>query len=432
MSRTALINARLVDPASGLDEQGALLIEDGKIADFGAALFKDAVPEGIEVIDCGGHVLTPGLIDMHVFTGEPGNEHRETLGSATQAAAAGGVTTIIVMPNTEPAIDDVALVDFIKRRARDTGLVHVHPMAALTKGLKGEQMAEMGLLKEAGAVAFTDADHTLENAQVMRRAMSYSTYLDALIVNHAAEPSLARGGVMNEGELASRLGLAGIPKAAETIIIERDIRLVEMTGARYHVSQVSTADSVDVIRRAKARGLPVTCGASACHLTLNENDVGNYLTFCKLDPPLRSEDDRRAVVAGVADGTVDVIVSAHDPQDPETKRLPFALSAFGAVGLETLLPATLSLVHNGDIELAAALRALTCHPADLLGLETGRLGTGMPADLTLIDMGVPWVLDRYKLKSKSKNSPYDERRLQGRAIRTIVNGKSVYVQGEDV
>lgn len=432
MSRTALINARLVDPASGLDEQGALLIEHGKIADFGAALFKDGVPDGIETVDCGGHVLSPGLIDMHVFTGEPGNEHRETLGSATQAAAAGGVTTIIVMPNTEPAIDDVALVDFIKRRARDTGLVHVHPMAALTKGLKGEQMAEMGLLKEAGAVAFTDADHTLENAQVMRRAMAYSTYLDALIVNHAAEPSLARGGVMNEGELASRLGLAGIPKAAETIIIERDIRLVEMTGARYHVSQVSTADSVDVIRRAKARGLPVTCGASACHLTLNENDVGNYLTFCKLDPPLRSEDDRRAVLAGVADGTVDVIVSAHDPQDPETKRLPFSVSAFGAVGLETLLPATLSLVHNGDIELGAALRALTCRPADLLGLEAGRIAKGRPADLTLIDMGVPWVLDRYKLKSKSKNSPYDERRLQGRAIRTIVNGKSVYVQGEDV
>ncbi|MGK2739507.1 dihydroorotase [Tepidicaulis sp. LMO-SS28] len=430
MSRTAFLNARLLDPASGLDEKGALLVEDGKIADLGPRLFNDGVPEGVESVDCGGHVLSPGLIDMHVYTGEPGNEHRETLGSATQAAAAGGVTTIIVMPNTNPVIDDVALVDFIKRRARDTGLVNVHPMAALTKDLKGEQMSEMGLLKEAGAVAFTDADRPLADARLMRRAMAYSTYLDALIVNHAAEPSLTVGGVMNEGELASRLGLSGIHRLAETMMIERDLRIVEMTGARYHVPQVSTAESVEIIRKAKRRGLKVTCGASACHLTLNENDVGNYLTFCKLDPPLRAEDDRRAVVEGVADGTVDVIVSAHDPQDAETKRLPFAQSAFGAVGLETLLPAALSLVHNGDLTLGQALGALTFQPADLLGLEAGRLAAGRPADLTLTDMNVPWVLDRYKLKSKSKNSPYDERRLQGRVLRTLVNGKTVYVPDE--
>jgi len=425
MSNLALKNARLLDPASGYDETGGLLIVDGKIADLGPRLFNDGTPAGFEVIDCKGHLLCPGLIDMRVFTGEPGAEHRETLATASQAAAAGGVTTLVVMPNADPVIDDVALVDFIERRARDTAVVHVHPTAALTKGLNGERMTEIGLLKEAGAVAFTDGDRAVRNAQVMRRALSYAAHFNALIMQHAEDPDLSSG-VMNESELASRLGLAGIPAASEIILIERDLRLLELTKARYHVAQVSCEGSVELIRRAKNRGVRVTCGVSAAHLSLNENDVQSYRTFFKLSPPLRSETDRRALVEGVADGTIDVIVSSHDPQDAEAKRRPFAAAAFGAIGLETLLPASLALAHNGDLALARLLSALTHVPADLLGLETGRLAVGLPADLALIDLDVPYVLEAEKLKSISKNTPFEDRRLQGRALRTIVSGKIVY------
>ncbi|HUD51722.1 dihydroorotase [Parvibaculum sp.] len=429
MSRTAFINARLVDPASGLDERGNLLVADGKIADLGPNLFSDGIPDGVEIVDCRGHILAPGLIDCRVFTGEPGAEHRETLRTASLAAAAGGVTTLIVMPNTHPVIDDVALVDFIERRARDTGIVHIHPMAALTKGLAGAEMTEIGLLKEAGAVAFTDGDRAVANAQVMRRAMSYAGHFGALIVQHAEVPELATG-VMNDSELSSRLGLAGIPAIAETIMIERDLRLLEATGGRYHVAQISCAASVDIIRRARRNGLNVTCGVSAAHLALNENDVQGYRTFFKLSPPLRSEVDRRALVAGLADGTIDVIVSGHNPQDADAKRHPFAEAAFGAIGLETLLPASLALVHNGDLPLARLLGALTFAPSDLLGLGTGRLAAGLPADLVLIDMGVPWIVEASKLSSISKNTPFEDRRLQGRALRTMVGGRTVYVHGE--
>ncbi|HEX7776709.1 MAG TPA: dihydroorotase [Parvibaculum sp.] len=428
MNRTAFINARLVDPASGLDTPGNLLAADGKIADLGSNLFSDGIPDGVEVVDCRGQVLAPGLIDMRVFTGEPGAEHRETLRTASHAAAAGGVTTFIVMPNTDPVIDDVALVDFIERRARDTGIVNIHPMAALTKGLNGKQMTEIGLLKDAGAVAFTDGDRAIADAQVMRRAMSYAAHFGALLVQHAEVPELATG-VMNEGELASRLGLAGISPAAETIMIERDLRLLELTGGRYHVAQISCEASVDVIRRARRHGLKVTCGVSAAHLTLNENDVQGYRTFFKLSPPLRSEGDRRALVAGLADGTIDVVVSSHDPQDPEVKRRPFAQAGFGAIGLETLLSAALSLVQNGDMPLARLLSAMTHVPADLLGLDTGRLAAGLPADLVLIDIGSPWIVEADKLHSISKNTTFDNRRMQGRALRTVVGGKTVYVQG---
>jgi dihydroorotase len=430
MSRTAFINARLIDPASGYDERGNLLVENGVIADLGPTLFNDGLPGGTEVVDCKGRVLSPGLIDCRVFTGEPGAEHRETLALASKAAAAGGVTTMIVMPNTNPVIDDVALVDFIERRARDTAIVHVHTMAALTKGLEGKEMTEFGLLLESGAVGFTDGLKAVANAQVMRRALSYASHMGALVVQHAEEPTLATG-VMNESELAGRLGLAGIPAAAETIMIERDLRLLELTGGRYHVSQVSCEASVDIIRRAKTRGLPVTCGVSAAHLQLNENDVQSYRTFFKISPPLRGEQDRLALVAGLADGTIDVVVSGHDPRDPEVKRRPFAEADFGAIGLETLLPAALALVHNGDLPLGRMLAALTCHPSDLLGLGRGRLVTGLPADLVLIDTEVPWKLEAASLKSISKNTPFEDRLFQGRAIRTMVGGRTVYVHGEE-
>jgi len=423
---TAFINARLVDPASGLDTKGAVLVENGRILDLGSHLFAQGTPSGIETIDCQGHVLAPGLVDMRVFTGEPGDEHRETLASASDAAAAGGVTTIVVMPNTSPVIDDAALVDFITRRARDTAGVHVAIMAALTKNLDGKEMTEFGLLTEAGAVAFTDATRPVMNAQLLRRALTYSKLFDGLIVQHAEDPSLAAAGVMNEGELSTRLGLAGIPAEAETIIVERDLRLVELTGGRYHVSQVSCAETLEVIRQAKTEGLPVTCGVSADHLSLNESDIGEYRTFFKLSPPLRHEDDRQAILAGLSDGTIDVVVSGHDPQDTDAKRRPFAEAAHGAVGLETLLPVMLERVHNEEISLSDALACVTCKPADILGLDVGRMRAGASADMVLIDLGKPWVVDADTLRSKSKNTAHEDRRFQGRAIRTIVSGETVF------
>ena len=339
-SRRAYVNANIVAPAQGLNGKGGILIEDGWILAVGPKVTRESAGSGTAVIDCSGLTLIPGLIDMRVFTGEPGTEYRETLASASEAAAAGGVTTMIVMPNTQPVIDDAAIVDFIMRRARDTATVRVAPMAAITKGLAGELMTEIGGLKEAGAVAITEGTKSLANANVFRRALTYAKDFDMLVVQHVEEPSLSSG-VMNAGETASRLGLSGNPAMSEVIMLERDLRLVEMTGARYHASQISSQQSVEVIRAAKARGLPVTCGVSVHHLTLNENDIGAYRTFFKLSPPLRSEDDRRALVEAVGDGTIDVIVSGHDPQSADTKRLPFAEAAFGAIGLETMLSAAL-------------------------------------------------------------------------------------------
>lgn len=421
----AFVNARLIDPSSRLDQRGGVLINDGVIADLGQHIAAGALGDA-EIIDCGGLVLAPGLIDMMVFTGEPGHEHRETLATASRAASAGGVTTIVCMPNTDPVIDDVALVDFILRRARDTALVHVHPMAAMTKGLLGEEMSEIGLLSEAGAVAFANGKASLANAKVMRNVLAYARDFGALIVHHLEDPALAKDGVMNEGEVATRLGLRGVPAAAETIILERDIRLVELTGGRYHAGQISARASLDIIRTAKLMGLPVTCGVSINHLTLNENDIGSYRTFFKMKPPLRSEDDRRAMVEGIASGDIDVIVSAHDPRGAEGKRRPFAEAADGAVGLETLLGAALRLYHSGDVELGRLLQAMTANPANLLGIAGGRLTRGAPADLVLIDLDMPWVVEPERLRSKSKNTPFDAARLQGRALLTVVAGRLVY------
>ena len=334
------------------------------------------------------------------------------------------------MPNTDPVIDDVALVDFILRRARDTALVNVHPMAATTKGLLGEEMTEIGLLREAGAIAFSNGKTSIANAKVMRNALAYAKDFGALIVHHLEDPWLAKDGVMNEGEVATRLGLRGIPAAAETIMLERDIRLVELTGGRYHAAQISCRASLDVIRAAKLMGLPVTCGVSINHLALNENDIGSYRTFFKMKPPLRSEADRRAMVEGIASGDIDVIVSAHDPRGAEGKRRPFAEAADGAVGLETLLGAALGLYHNGHVDLPQLLRVLTANPARLLGLGSGRLARGAPADLVLIDLDKPWTVEPERLRSKSKNTPFDGARLQGRAMLTIVAGRVVYDYAE--
>jgi dihydroorotase len=421
-----LANARVVDPARDLDSEGDVLIADGVIREAKRGIHASGVPEGTEVVDCRGRVVAPGLVDMRAFVGEPGAEHRETLASASQAAAVGGVTTIVCQPDTTPVIDDPAIVDFVLRRARDTAIVHVHPMGALTKGLRGEELAEIGLLKAAGAVAFTDGVASVTNALVMRRALTYARDFDALVVHHTEDPDLVGEGVMNEGEYAARLGLMGIPKAAETIMLERDLRLVALTGCRYHAASVTNAESLDVLRRAKEAGTGVSAAASVNHLTLNEIDVGPYRTFFKVTPPLRAESDRAALVEALACGLIDVVMSDHNPQDVEVKRLPFAEAAPGAIGLETMLSAGLRLVHNDALPLAILLKAMSTRPAELLGLPGGSLKPGAPADVIVIDLDVPWVLDPDALKSKCKNTPFDEARLQGRVVRTIVGGRTVY------
>ena len=422
----ALVNARLVDPAAGTETKGGVIVAEGLIAAVGADVTRDQVGSGATVVDCGGDVVSPGLIDMRVFVGEPGAEFRETIATASAAAAAGGVTTIIALPDTHPPIDDPAVVDFLRRRARDTARVRVLPSAALTKGLGGKEIAEYGLLKEAGAVAFTDGFRSIRNSQVMRRAMTYARDFDALVMHYAEDADLAGSGVMNAGELASRLGLGGIPVVAEAVTLDRDIRLVNMIRGRYHAALISTRMSLDVIARAKAAGLPVTCGASINHLTLNENDIGHYRTFFKLAPPLRHEDDRRAMVEALADGLLDVIVSDHNPQDVDNKRLPFGEADNGAIGLETMLAAGLRLVHAGDVSLPLLLAAMTINPARILGLPQGRLEKGAPADLIRFDPDEPFVVDAAALHSRSKNTPFEDARLQGRVKLTLVAGETVH------
>ncbi len=421
-----LTNARLIDPSRDLDTRGDLLIADGVIRDAKQGIAASGTPDGAAVIDCKGCIVAPGLVDMRAFVGEPGASYRETFASASEAAAAGGITTIICQPDTSPVIDNSATVDFVLRRARDTAIVNIHPMAALTKGMAGQVMTEFGLLKAAGAVAFTDGAHSVTNAQVMRRALTYARDFDALIVHHTEDPNLVGEGVMNEGEFATRLGLIGVPAAAEAMMLERDIRLVALTGGRYHAASVTCRESLDILKRARDAGLAVSASASINHLALNENDIGPYRTFLKTSPPLRTEDDRTALVAAVASGLIDVAMSDHNPQDVETKRLPFAEAAVGAIGLETMLSAGLRLVHNGEIEIVTLIRAMSTRPAQLLGLPGGTLRAGAPADVIVIDPDEPWVLDPADLKSQCKNTPFDEARFTGRVRQTIVGGRSVY------
>ena len=427
--RTAYINAHLLDPDSGLDAGGALLTEGVLIADLGPGLFADGVPEAIETVDCGGHCLCPGLVDMHVHLREPGHEHKETIATGGLSALAGGVTSLCSMPNTDPVIDNVGLIEFIQRRAREAKGVKVFPFAAATKGLEGKQLTEFGMLAEAGAVAFTDDGLPIADSQVMRRALSYAKTFDLLISQHAEDLSLSGCGCMAEGEAATRLGLDGIPEIAETIMVERDIRLVEHSGGRYHVAHISTAEAVDCVRRAKARGLRVTCEAAPHHFSLTDLDVGDYRTFAKMAPPLRSERNRVAIVEGLKDGTIDAICSSHTPEDQESKRRPFAEAAYGSVGLETLLPVALELFHNGHMALLEVLEKLTAAPAGLLRITGGTLAKGAPADLALFDPGIAWRIDAEKLHSKSKNSAFDGRPVQGRAVRTVVGGDTVFEHG---
>lgn len=421
-----LENARILDPSRDLDAMGAVIVTQGRIAEAGPGAMGQGAPEGAEVIDCAGCTVIPGLVDMRVFVGEPGAEHRETLETASLAAAAGGVTTMVTMPDTDPVIDDPALVDFILRRARDTAHVRVHPMAALTKALAGEELSEFGLLKDAGAVAFTQGRRSLCSAQVMRNALTYARDFDALVAHQPADADLTSAGVMNEGEVATRLGLPGIPREAETIVLERDLQLAALTGGRYHAALVSCAASVEAIGRAKSAGADVTAAAAIAHLSLNENDIGPYRTFFKLSPPLRAEDDRLALVQGLVDGVIDIVVSAHDPQDVEGKRQPFAEAADGAVGLDTLLAVGLRLVHEETLSLGALIAAMSARPAALLGLDAGTLAAGAPADLAVLDLQRPWVVSEDILHSRSHNTAFEGARLTGKVLRTIVAGRTVY------
>jgi dihydroorotase len=423
MSLTAFANARLLDPASGLDQVGTLIVEGEQIAAFGAGL---GIPDSAQVIDCAGLCLAPGLVDMRVAVGEPGEEQRETILSASRSAAAGGITAFAMLPNTRPVIDDIAGLEFVARRAREAKLVKIFAYGAVTKGAAGRELAELGLLAEAGAVGFTDGIFAVGDALVMRRALSYARPFGKPLIQHPEEPRLAEGGQMNEGETATRLGLSGIPRAAEIIMLERDLRLVELTRGTYHAAHLSTGEGVELVRQAKRAGLSVTCDVAPPYFALSETDVGDYRTYAKLSPPLRTDGDRRAIIAGIVDGTIDAIASDHCPQDQDAKRVPFAAAAPGVIGLETLLPISLELYHKGAIGLLDLLARLTVNPASILGLPLGRLAPGVAADLVIFDLDRPWVVDPAEFRSKSKNSPFDGRPVTGQTIMTIVDGRVVH------
>ncbi len=430
MTRTTVLkNLRILDPSRNLDENGSIVIENGRIAAIGSGAQNQGAPEGAEIVDGRGVIAAPGLVDARVFVGEPGAEHRETIESASRAAAAGGVTTFITMPDTDPVIDDIALVEFVLKNARDKAIVNIHPAAALTKGLAGEEMTEFGLLKDAGAVAFTNGRNPMHNAQVLRRAMTYAREFGAVIALETRDKYLGAGGVMNEGLLASWLGLSGSPREAELIPLERDLRIAGLTRGKYHAAQISVPESAEAVRTARQRGANVTCGISINHLTLNENDIGEYRTFFKLSPPLRGEDDRKAMVDALARGDIDIIVSSHDPQDVDTKRLPFADAADGAIGLETMLAAALRLHHSDEVPLMRLIDALSTRPAKIFGLDAGTLAPGAKADIVLIDPDEPWLATKETFVSRSKNTPFEDARFTGRAVSTYVAGERVHSLG---
>jgi dihydroorotase len=426
MTPTVLKNLRIIDPSRNLDDTGTIVIgADGRILAAGKDAQNQGAPEGATVRDCQGLVATPGLVDARVYVGEPGAEHTETIESASRAAAAGGVTSFIMMPDTDPVIDDIALVEFVQKTARDKAVVNVHPAAALTKGLAGKEMTEIGLLQQSGAVAFTNGRHGLSDTLLLRRVMTYAREFDAVVSLELREKYLGNG-VMNEGLFASWLGLSGVPKEAEIIPLERDLRIAALTRAKYHAAKISVAESAEAMRVARARGANATCGVSINHLALNENDIGEYRTFFKLSPPLRSEDDRVAMADALADGTIDIIVSSHDPQDVDTKRLPFADAEDGAIGLETLLAAALRLHHDGRVPLMRLIDAMSTRPAQIFGLDAGTLKPGAKADITLIDLDEPWIVSKDMILSRSKNTPFEDARFSGRAVATYVAGKCVY------
>ncbi|MFD0910251.1 dihydroorotase [Ruegeria arenilitoris] len=423
MTKLIFTNARLIDPEAGTDAPGWLHVADGRIVAKGDG----SVPQKeAQVIDCGGQCLAPGIVDIGVKVCEPGERHKESYKSAGLAAAAGGVTTMVTRPDTLPAIDTPETLEFVTRRAQADTPVNVLTMAALTKGRDGREMTEIGFLMDAGAVAFTDCDHVVTDTKVFSRALTYARACGALVIAHPQDPGLSHGAAATSGKFAALRGLPAVSPMAERMGLDRDIALLEMTGAAYHADQITTARALPALERAKRNGLDITAGTSIHHLTLNELDVADYRTFFKVKPPLRSEDDRQAVIEAVRSGLIDTISSMHTPQDEESKRLPFEEAASGAVALETLLPAALRLYHSEQLDLPTLFRAMALNPAQRLGLDCGRLSVGAPADLVLFDPDVPFVLDRFTLKSKSQNTPFDGQRMQGKVTATYVAGKEIF------
>ena len=427
MEKQYLINGRILNPSNQSDEIGGLIINsEGKIEASGKNVTIENLPNDAKKIDLNKKILMPGLVDMRVFVGEPGFEYKENFRTLSDAALSGGVTSVVSMPNTSPVIDNVSMVDFLKRRGRDKSKINIFPTASLTKNLNGTEMTEFGLLKRKGIIGFTDGIKTIQDAQVMSRIMNYASQSDSLIIQHAEDTSLSESGVINEGEISTRLGLKGIPYLAEKIIVERDLSLLEEYFCRYHISQVSSEKTVDVIKNAKGKGKIFTAGVSINNLSLNENDIGDFKTFLKLSPPLRTENDRLSLVQGLNDGTIDVIVSDHKPEDEESKRLTFSQAATGASGVETLLPLALELFHNKSLTLNKLIASLTSNPAKILGINKGSLNIGCDADLCILDINIPFVVTKAELKSKSKNTPIENRKLQGKVLKTYVRGHLMY------
>ena len=422
-----LINARIVDPKNNLDEIGGIIIDSkGLIKAVGKKVTNGNIPSNADTLDLKKQMIIPGIVDMRVFVGEPGFEYKENFRTLSNAALSGGVTSVVSMPNTSPVIDNVSMVDFLKRRGRDKSRINIFPAACLTKNIEGKQMTEFGLLKRKGIVAFTDGVKTVQDPQVMSRIMNFAGQSKSLIMQHAEDNILSHGGLINEGEVSTRLGLKGIPSLAEKIIVERDLSILEEYNCKYHISQISSAKTVDVIKRAKKEGKKFTVGVSINNLCLNEKNIGDFKTFLKLSPPLRTESDRLALIKGIDEGIIDVIVSDHKPEDEESKRLTFAQATTGATGVETLLPLSLELYHNKLINLKRLISALTCNPAKILGLDKGSLKKGSDADLCVLDINKSWTVSKNKLKSKSKNTPIEDRKLRGQVIKTFVKGELSY------
>ena len=427
MKEKYLINARIIDPKNQIDEIGGLIIDSkGKIKAVGKKVANGNLPKNVEKIDLKKQVLMPGIVDMRVFVGEPGYEYKENFRTLSNAALSGGVTSVVSMPNTSPVIDNVSMVDFLKRRGRDKSKINIFPAASLTKNTEGKQMTEFGLLKHKGIVAFTDGTKTVQNPQLMARIMNFAAQSESLIIQHAEDRVLSEGGLINEGEISTRLGLKGISFLAEKIIVERDLSFLEEYICRYHISQISSEKTVSVIKKAKDEGIIFSTGVSINNLSLNENDIGDFKTFLKLSPPLRTEKDRKALIQGINDGVIDVIVSDHKPEDEESKRLTFAKAATGASGIETLLSLTLELFHNESIKLSKLIASITSNPAKILRIDKGDLQKGKDADLCVVDINKPWVVNKDKLKSKSKNTPVENRKLQGQILKTFIKGELAY------
>jgi dihydroorotase len=426
MKKKYFINANIIDPHNSLNEIGGIIIgENGKIEAVGKKVNTNNIPSREKVIDLNGKYIFPGIVDMRVFVGEPGYEYKENFRTLSEAALSGGVTSVVTMPNTNPVIDNVSIVDFLKRRGRDKSKINIYPTAALTVKAEGENMTEFGLLQNKGIIGFTDGVKTIQNPRIMNRIMNSASDLKSLIIQHAEDAELSKDGMINDGIIATKLGLQGIPISAELLIIERDLTLLEYNSCRYHISQISSANSVDIIRERKNK-VNFSCGVSINNLSLNENDIGDFKTFLKLSPPLRTETDRNALVQGLNDETIDVIVSDHKPEDEENKRLTFAQAETGASGIETLLPLSLELYHNGSVELETIIKALTSKPAEILKINKGNLSIGNDADFCIVDINKPWVVRKEKLISKSKNTPIEDKKLQGKVISTFVNGEELF------